>query len=295
MYKIGVSTARGCPHRAGASGDPGCIYCDKWGGAAYSDTAPHSLSQQIRLNRERIRRRYKAEKFIVYFQAHTSTFQSRGGLERLCREAMEEEGVVGLALGARPDCLPGALVEMLAGLAEKHYLSIELGLQTLDEEQLRFLARGHGRACSLKALEKLAGYPRIDVCAHLMFGLPGEQMGQLAESAALLSRAGVGGVKLHNLHVLRETPLAEMYAKGEFAPIGLPEYSSKVIWFLEHLSPGVAVHRLNAVASRWEELVAPDWASKKMEPTQYILDEMARLKTWQGRLWEEQNQPSKGS
>ena len=228
-------------------------------------------------------KRIKAEKFLVYFQAYTSTLKSVGVLEAMLREALEAEDVIGLVVGTRPDCLPGEVVDLLAGLAKNHYVSIELGLQTLDDTQLKFLSRGHDRACSLAALEMLGNFPEIDVGVHLMFGLPGENDDQLMETAASLSGYDLRGVKLHNLHVLKNTPLAGMFERGEFTPVELPEYARKVGIFLEHLSPQVAVHRLSAVASRWDELVSPLWTKEKMGATQYILDYLERVDSWQGK------------
>lgn len=283
VYKISVSVAQGCPNRQGRQGMSVCTFCDEWGSAAYAETAGLPLSEQIRVNRERIRRRYKAEKFLVYFQAYSNTFDRVAQLQHWYTEALRARDVVGVVIATRPDCLPQPVVRLLAGLARSTYVSVELGLQTLDDAQLAFLSRGHDSACSLRALDKLRACPEIEVCAHLMFGLPGETEGQLRRTAELLSAYGIQGVKLHNLHVLKNTPLQRLYEAGEFQPIGLEAYARRVRLFLEHLSPQLAVHRLNAVAPRWEQLVAPAWAREKMRPTQFILDELERADSWQGK------------
>ncbi len=263
-----------------------CVFCDQWGSAAYEALAGKPLAVQIRETRERIRRRYKAERFLVYFQAYTNTFGRISRIKALVAEALEQEDVVGVVIGTRPDCLPGAVLRFFSEVARDHYLSLELGLQTLDDRQLRFLSRGHDSACSIAALDKLRAYPEIDICAHLILGIPGETDGQLAQTARELSARGVHGVKLHNLHVLKNTPLQRMYESGNFEPVGLPEYARRVAVFLENLSPEVAIHRLNAVASRWDEVVAPGWVKEKMGPTQFIRDYLERSDTWQGRLYE---------
>ena len=283
VYKVSVSTAQSCPNREGLGGASVCIFCDPWGSAAYPDLAGRPFREQFRVNRERIRARYRAEKFLVYFQAYTNTFDRISRMEALFAEALAEEDVVGVVLGTRPDCLPGRVMRFLAEQAGDHFVSVELGVQTLEDDQLRFLSRGHDRACSLAALEKLRAVPEIDVCVHLIFGIPGETDDQLRETARLLSRAGVHGVKLHNLHVLRGTPLEGRYRAGEFSPVGLEEYARKVGIFLEHLSPEIAVHRLAAVASRWDEVIAPEWVKGKMGPTQFIRDTLVRKDTWQGK------------
>ena len=287
VYKISVTVAQSCPNREGMRGMRVCTFCDPWGSAAYEENTSLALLEQIRGVRSRLRKRYKAEKFLVYFQAFTTTFQSISHLRALFEEALGEAGVVGLVVGTRPDCLPLGMVKLLAEFAGRCYVSVELGVQSLDDGQLRFLSRGHDAACSLAAVNRLRAYPEIDICAHLMFGLPGETVAQLENTAGVLSAAGVHGVKLHNLHVLRNTDLEGRYRCGTFQPISLEVYSTRVCAFLEHLSPDVAVHRLNAVASRWDQLVAPDWAREKMRPTQYILDEMARRDLRQGSRFQQ--------
>jgi len=281
VYKISVSVAPTCPNRESPRLSV-CTFCDAWGSAADETQADFPLREQIRRGRERIRKRYNADKFLVYFQAYTNTFDRVAHLERLYTEALAEDDVVGVVVGTRPDCLPSRVVGMLDELASEHYVSVELGLQTLDDEQLRFLSRGHDRARSLRALQTLRARPRIDVCAHLMFGIPGETDAQLAETARLLSDAGVQGVKLHNLHVLRGTGLHALYDMGRFTPVTREDYARKVALFLSHLSPEIAVHRLAAVASRWDELVAPDWTRHKMANTQFIEDWMGRHGVRQG-------------
>lgn len=283
VYKLGVSIAQSCPNREGIRGMEACVFCDQWGSAAYPERAHLSLGGQIAATATGLRARYKAERFLIYFQAYTNTFQRMSRLEALLDEALAAPDVVGVVVGTRPDCLPRTALEIMARVARSHYLSVELGLQTLDDGQLRFLARGHDSACSLKALEQLGEYPEIEVCAHLMFGLPGENDAQLRETAAVLSRYDIQGVKLHNLHVLKNTPLQGLYARGEFQPVERAEYARKVGIFLEHLSPRVAVHRLNAVASRWDEVVAPEWVKAKMETTQFIRDHLEQVDTWQGK------------
>jgi len=284
VFKISVSIAETCPNREGLGGMKVCIFCDEWGSAAYHQQRELPLQEQIRLHRERIRQRYKAHKFLVYFQAYTNTFGKARELETLYQQALAEDDILGLVIGTRPDCLPKAVLRVFERIAAEHFLSIELGVQTFDDAQLRFLSRGHDAASSLQAIRKLRNISGLDLCIHLMLGLPGETDEQLIHTARLLSDLGVQGVKLHNLHVLRGTPLEQEFRQGRFLPLELEEYARRVRCFLEHLSPEVAVHRLAAVASRWDELVAPDWTRERMRPHQFIEDQLAQHQTWQGRL-----------
>jgi uncharacterized protein len=283
VYKVSVSTAQTCPNREGLRGMSVCVFCDEWGSAAYPEHRELPLREQVRTNAERIRERYGAERFLVYFQAYTSTFDRVSRLATLFEEALAHPDVAGIVIGTRPDCLPAGTISRLASLAHRTYVSVELGVQTLDDGQLGWMSRGHDSACSIAALEALRAHPAIDVCAHLMFGLPGETDRQLRETAHTLNESGVHGVKLHNLHVLRGTPLADQWRTGRFEPVTLAEYADKVAVFLEHLAPHIVVHRLSAVASRWEEALAPDWVRHKLAPAQAILDNLQRRATWQGR------------
>ena len=283
VYKVSISVAKSCPNREGLNGTNVCIFCDEWGSAAYHQFNDLPILKQIQINREAIRKRYKAEKFLIYFQAYTNTFGHFSGLENLYNKALNEIDVVGLVIGTRPDCLPKRILHKFAELSKNQYLSVELGAQTFDDHQLNFLSRGHDSATSIAAIRKLKSLQNVNICVHLMFGLPSESDQQIQETAQLLSELKVDGVKLHNLHVLRGTSLEKLFNESKFFPIGLEEYARKVTIFLENLSPKIAVHRLSAVASRWDQLVAPSWTREKMRPTQFIDDYLEANQTWQGR------------
>ena len=146
------------------------------------------------------------------------------------------------------------------------------------------MRRGHDREAAIEALKQLRRIPNLNICAHLIFGIPGESNQQLVETANLLNELSVDGVKLHNLHVLKNTPLAHEYNSGNFSPIDLQEYAERVVLFLENLDQKISIHRLTAVAPRWDELIAPQWTKEKMRPVQYIEKLLASHETWQGRM-----------
>ena len=286
VYKVSVSIAETCPNRKGLLNSATvCIFCDEWGSAAYHHQIDRPIREQIRINKEAIRKRYRAEKFLIYFQSYTNTFGNFKELENFYNIALDEKDVFGLVIGTRPDCLPKRIMKLFAEISEEKYLSIELGIQTLDEKQLIFLSRGHDRDCSIRAINKIKKFSKINLCIHLIFGLPNETDKQLVDTAKILSDLDVDGIKLHNLHVLKNTPLETMYRNSQFVPINLEEYARRVTLFLENLSPKIAIHRLTAVSSRWEELIAPRWTREKMRPAQYIEDYLTQKKTWQGRYF----------
>ncbi|MCS5552191.1 MAG: TIGR01212 family radical SAM protein, partial [SAR324 cluster bacterium] len=243
VYKVSVSVAESCPNREGHNGMTVCIFCDEWGSAAYHQFIDLPILKQIQINREAIRKRYKAEKFLIYFQAYTNTFGHFRDLETLYHKALKEKDVVGLVVGTRPDCLPKRILQKFAVLSQEQYLSVELGVQTFDDHQLNFLSRGHDSATSIEAIRKLKSLPNVNICVHLIFGLPHETDQQIRETAQLLSELEVNGVKLHNLHVLRNTALEKLFNESKFIPIELEEYARRVAIFLEYLSPKIAVHR----------------------------------------------------
>ncbi len=286
VFKVSVSVVDTCPNRENRNGTAVCIFCDEWGSAAYHQLRDQPMLNQIQINREAVRKRYRAEKFLIYFQAYTNTFGRFRELESLYQTALKEKDVVGIVVGTRPDCLPKRVLQKFAEIAQENYLSVELGVQTFDDAQLRFLSREHDSASSLNAIRNLKKLPELNLCVHLMFGLPDETDTQICETAKILSEHEVDGVKLHNLHVLRNTTLEKLYLESRFVPVELEEYSRKVTLFLENLSPKIAIHRLAAVASRWDELVAPEWVREKMRPTQFIDDYLAAKETWQGRFFE---------
>ena len=283
VYKVSVSIAETCPNRQPGSRMPLCIFCDEWGSAAYHLERDKSLQDQIIINRDKIAKRYRAKSFLVYFQSYTNTFDRVSELEQRFDIALAQDNIKGVVLGTRPDCLPKRILPLLKQTHETHYVMVELGLQSFFDHHLDFLQRGHNVQRGYEAIEKLHQHTGVDIGIHLMFGLPGETDQELIETAQILNELPVNNVKLHNLHVLSNTPLALQYQLGKFQPIELDEYIHKVTLFLEYLSPDIAVQRLAAVASRWDELIAPAWTKEKMRPTQAIEDHLQEQNTWQGK------------
>lgn len=283
VYKVSVSIAESCPNRQPGSRMPLCIFCDEWGSAAYHLERDKSLREQIIVNRDKIEKRYRAKKFLVYFQSYTNTFDRVSELQQRFDIALAEEAIQGIVLGTRPDCLPARILPLLKKTHEQHYVMVELGLQSFFEHHLTFLQRGHNVQSGYDAIKKLHEHTGVDIGIHLMFGLPDESDAEIIKTAEIINQLPISNVKLHNLHVLSNTPLAELYHLGQFKPVELDEYIEKVSLFLQHLSPDIAVQRLAAVASRWDELIAPQWTKEKMRPTQMIEDHLKAHDLRQGQ------------
>ena len=199
---------------------------------------------------------------------------------------LKYEDVVGLIVGTRPDCLSPALLDIFNNASRKMFMGLELGVQSFDNKQLEWMKRGHSAEQSVKAVEKVKkNCPEVNLGIHLIFGWPGETKEDIIRTAVLCNQLEIDNVKLHNLHVLKKTALAEIYEKGGFVPVDLPTYAESVRIFLSHLSDKIAVHRLVATASRWDELIAPLWTRNKMKNYQYMLDYLCKKKTYQGQFY----------
>ena len=284
VYKVSVATSETCPVRNAVNNSEICVFCDKWGAAASRIELSGTLEDKIAIGQKNIAKRYRAKAFLVYFQPYTSTFERVSVLQSQIETALAQPNIVGVVLGTRPDCLPQKIFPMLRKLNEQSFLSVELGAQSFVDTQLQFLRRGHTAQQTIDAAKRLYELSGVDLGVHLMLGLPGETQAELVEMASVVNSLPLSNVKLHNLHVLRDTPLETLFQKNEFTPVTLENYRDKVILFLRHLSQTICVQRLTAVASRWDELIAPQWSRQKMHPVQTILDEMERRDIWQGDL-----------
>ena len=286
VYKITVSIAKTCPHRLKQDDLKGCIFCDEWGSAGHHLMKIGTLKEQIITNREKLSKRYRVKKFLVYFQPYTNTYTDLDELIKNIELSIQQEQIAGIVIGTRPDCLPEELFPVLKKLSQKTFVSIELGIQSFSDKHLVFLNRRHTVSDSVDAIKNLKEKSGVNVGIHLMFGLPDESEDFIIETAHKINQLAVDNVKLHNLHVLTNTPLEKMYLKGSFKPIELEPYAEKVITFLKHLSPEIAVQRLAAVAARWDELVAPRWTKERMRPSQYIQSEMKKNNFYQGMCFQ---------
>jgi radical SAM protein (TIGR01212 family) len=284
VYKISVAVADTCPNREGLRGMQTCNFCDQWGSAAYAENLKRPLLEQIESVRQVLREKRGAEKFLVYFQAYTTTFSKARELREQLFAALDCEGVVGLVVGTRPDCLSEGFLETCNELCAKTFLALELGVQSFDNRALEWMRRGHTAEQSIAAMQKIREKcPEANLSCHLIFGAPGETDAMAIESAKILNSHEVDAVKLHHLHVLKGTALAEQYARGEFEPLDREAYFQRCCIFLQHLDKDIHVHRLSAFSPRWDELVAPAWTSYKMKTYQDMLDYMKARGAYQGQ------------
>jgi hypothetical protein len=280
VFRVPIDGGFSCPNR-----DPerpesgGCIYCSDRGSGAGMITRSASIGEQVASGKEAMRRRYGAQSFLAYFQAYTNTLASPEILASRYDEALAEADVVGLMIGTRPDALPDAVLDLLAGYHRRTYLWLELGIQSIDDRQLAWMMRGHDMACTITAL-KGAAARGLRVCGHLIFGLPGETRDDVHRTADFINESGMAGVKVHLLHVLKGTELERLHGAGGIELLERGEYVNRVVDFLERLSPEVVIHRLTCDGGRG--LVAPAWARRKSEVQAAITAEMLRRGSRQG-------------
>ncbi|HEY6872900.1 MAG TPA: TIGR01212 family radical SAM protein [Geobacteraceae bacterium] len=280
VHRISVDAGFTCPNRDGRAGTGGCIYCGGAGSGSFGISRGLSVAAQLADGKEVMVRKYKARRFIAYFQSYTNTYAPLEQLGRLYDEALAVEDVVGLIVGTRPDVLPRAVLDLLAEYARKTWFWLELGLQSPLDRTLRFLNRGHDFASFAAAVASCKARG-IRVCAHVILGLPGESREEMLATPGILNDLGVDGVKIHLLHVMRETPLAEMYERGEIRLLGRDDYVGLVCDFLERLAPSISIQRLTGDGGR-DHLVAPLWSLAKFEVLNAIDGELERRKTFQG-------------
>jgi radical SAM protein (TIGR01212 family) len=280
VHRVSVDAGFSCPNRDGSVGVGGCIYCGGAGSGAFGIERGIPISGQIEAGKEVMARKYKAKRFIAYFQSYSNTYASPERLRALYDQALAVEGVVGLIVGTRPDCLPDDVLDLLAGYAARTYFWLELGLQSPLDRTLELIGRGHDFATfenSVKSCKKKG----IRVCAHIILGLPGETREEMLATAGILNDLDVDGVKIHLLHVMRDTPLAELYSQGKVKLLDRDEYVGLVCDFLERLKPVIFIQRLTGDGGR-DHLIAPLWSLNKFEVLNAIDYELERRGTRQG-------------
>lgn len=280
VQRVSLDAGFSCPNRDGTLDSEGCIFCGGHGSGSHGIQRHLSITEQIGDGKEVMARKYRAARFLAYFQAYSNTYAPPDRLRAIYREALAVPDVVGLIAATRSDCLPGDVLDYLAELNRETYLWLEVGLQSVHDKTLALLNRRHDHACSVDAVER-AKARGLRLCAHVILGLPGETREEMLAMAAELNRLGVDGVKLHLLHVMKGTRLAEMHARGEIQLLDRDGYAGVACDFLELLDPRILIHRLSGDGGR-DNLIAPLWSLQKFELLNLIDAEMERRGTRQG-------------
>lgn len=281
VWKVSVDGGLGCPNRDYTLGTGGCIFCDPNSFSPSRHGGLESIGDQIDDGIRRLRSRRKVDRFVAYFQPATNTYAPAERLADLYQQALSHPNVVGLVIGTRPDCVADDVLDLLAELSRQTWLSIEYGLQSIHDRSLDWMNRGHHYDAFLDAVRR-SRVRGLLVGAHVILGLPGESPQDMLATARELARLRIDSVKLHNLHAIRNTPLADMVTSGEVRLAGLEEYVGYVVDFLEEVPASCVVDRLSGDAPR-QYLVGPNWCLQKSAVRAAIEAEFRRRDTWQGQ------------
>ena len=268
VYKLAIDGGFTCPNRDGSIDTRGCIFCSASGGGDFAESRCGSIAEQLERAKTRVSAKNKDGKYIAYFQSFTNTYGPVCHLRQLYEAAIAPEDIVGLAIGTRPDCLSDETVELLREINRVKPVSVELGLQTIHPESIRYIRRGYENEVYFDAVRRLKA-AGIEVVTHIILGLPGETAWMAAETTAATVAAGSDGVKFHLLHVLRGTDLEKDYLDGKFRCLELPEYAQWLKTCLAQVPPHVVVHRITGDGAK-RDLIAPLWSADKKRVLNYL-------------------------
>ena len=286
--KICVDGGFTCPNRDGTCGSGGCIFCSEKGSGELIKQSNENITKQVKdyLNSYRAQR---ANKFIVYFQNFSNTYDTLENLKKKYDSSLIDNRIVGISIATRPDCLNEEIVKLIKSYSNKYNVCVELGLQTASDEIGKIINRGYITEQFVEAVKLLNKYG-INVTAHIMCGLPGEERDgkhvpiQIKETVNLINSLDIHGIKIHSTYIVKNTRLHEMYEKREYMPLELDEYFEDLTYVITHLNPNIVIHRICADAPK-DILVAPEWNAHK----KIVLNGFEKLikerDLWQGSFY----------
>lgn len=280
VHKIALDADLTCPNRDGRIGVGGCIYCNPRGSGTGARASGLTLTDQLERGKAAVAKRFKAKKFIAYFQSFSNTYAPVPVLRALYDEALAVDDVVGLSIGTRPDCVADPVLDLIEDYARQSLVWIEYGLQSAHDATLERIGRGHDFQCFANAVERTRDRG-VQICAHVILGLPGESQAHMIETADRLAALGIDGVKLHLLYVVRGTGMERLLVQGVYRCLEQAAYVDLVCDFIERLPPEMVIQRLTGDPHP-TELVAPAWALDKRGTLELIRETFEKRGTCQG-------------
>ena len=280
IFKVSINAGFTCPNIDGKVAYGGCTYCSKEGSGDFAGNPKDDLIKQFNDIKEMMLRKWPNAKYIGYFQAYTNTYAPLEEKKKKYETILAQDDVVGLSISTRPDCLEDDVLEYLAELNERTNLWVELGLQTIHDSTSKIINRGHDYKTFLEGVEKLKS-KNIKTVVHIINGLPGEDYNMMMETAKAVADLNVHGIKIHLLHVIKNTPMARMLEKNMMSLMTQDDYVNLVCDQLEILPPEMVIHRLTGDGKK-EDLVGPLWSLKKWEVLNAIDDTMKARDSYQG-------------
>jgi radical SAM protein (TIGR01212 family) len=282
VFKISLDAGFTCPNRDGRVSTGGCVFCSSRGSGDFAGTAGNLVEQFYEV-KSMMNKKWKAGRYIAYFQAYTNTYAAVSTLREKYYSILGLKDVVGIAIATRPDCLPEDVLELLAEINEKTYLWVELGLQSIHEKTAKLINRGYSLDAYIKAVKELKKR-NIEVVTHGILGLPGESREEMLQTIDFIGNTGTQGIKLHLLHLLKDTRLVEMYERGEFKLMSMEDYVDTVVECIERIPDNMIIHRITGDGPR-DTLIGPKWSLKKFEVINAIEYLLMDKDTWQGKRY----------
>lgn len=279
VYKITLDAGFSCPNRDGTISQGGCIFCDEGGSFSQAHSNLLSVEEQIEQGVKNLSQRFKAQKFMSYFQAYSNTYKPVNELEKIYNSSLNHKDIVGISIGTRPDCVDEEKLNLISSYKDDYYTWIEYGLQSIHDKTLKKINRGHDFDCFLKAYE-MTKNKGINVCVHVILNL-WETHDEMIETAKKLAELEVDGIKLHMLCALENTRLANIYEQGGIDFMSEEDYIQTVCDFLEYLPKTTTIHRLAGNGLK-KNLIAPKWLGKKMDCLNKIDRELLKRGSCQG-------------
>ena len=290
VQKISLDAGLTCPNRDGSIATGGCIYCNSRGSGTGASERGLSITEQIVKGKAFLTKRYKATKFIAYFQSFSNTYGPYEKLKGLYEEALALDDIVGLSIGTRPDCVDESILTLLEGYTKDYIVWIEYGIQSIHERTLKFVNRGHDVNCFKRAVDATRNRG-IKICTHVILGLPFEDRADMLATAEAVAAMGIDGIKIHLLYVIKGTEMEKLYLDGTYRCLEQDEYANLVCDFLELLPPDMVIQRLTGDPHP-DELVAPEWSMRKNETLSLIKKILADRDSWQGKRSKIKSLPS---
>jgi radical SAM protein (TIGR01212 family) len=283
VYKVSLDGGFTCPNRDGTIGENGCLFCSDKGSGEFAGDKGKTIGEQIEEQLLLIEKKFPKGKVIAYFQNFTNTYASVERLKKLYMEALAHPRVLGLAIATRPDCLPDEVLDMLEEINREHFLWIELGLQTIHKKTSDLINRGYSLDTFDTAVTELKNRNIIFV-THLILGLPGESKEDILDSVRFVNKSGSWGVKLHLLHIIKDTDLHNYYIKYPFKMMLKEEYISMIVDILEILDSNIVIHRITGDGTK-ETLIEPLWSLNKRSILNGVDKLLKQRETFQGKLY----------
>lgn len=281
--KLSIDGGFTCPNRDGTIGSSGCIFCSERGSGDFNSDKSVSITNQIEEQKQIMSKKWKSSTYIAYFQSYTNTYDSVENLRERFYEALSCKDVKGLAIATRPDCINEQVLELLEELNSKTFLWIELGLQSIHDKSAAFIRRGYALE-QFEASYRLLKSKNIRMVVHLIIGLPVESREQYIETVKYISEKEIWGIKLHMLHILKNTDLADYYGRNKFKILSREEYVNIVCDSLELLNPSTVIHRLTGDGKK-SELIEPLWTLDKLRVLSDIDKELRLRDSSQGKFF----------